>query len=464
MTASRSCRSRCSTPTASATTARSSTACTAASPAGANVILMAFSSPFRSTALADGHRGRRCDAGVVVVASVGNDGLTAASYPAGYPGVIGVAATNRDDVLASFSNTGASAFIAAPGDEHRDPRRRWRHDRPSTAPPRPRPTWPARRRSCSPTAPHPPAWPAALLNSAADIPGDLGRLDLAAALGASDGTAADDPTGDDSGLAGGRANLPGRRQCRCQPRPVRQRGFDLSYPASGCNETSDGTGCNGNVGATQSPSTSRATPIPYRMRFDNLAIGGSSLPSPSSGTRPRAASTPSTTSPPSIEPSSTRTRAWRTIPGRRRIAPGLPAPLTSRQTSRYDGATPQKPGDFTLFGGTITARGITPVATDFPANDNSRRITIQFTATVPNPVLTWSGHIASRDDWGTNNSAVAITGSPYHIRLIDLDGSGGNQDRSLSAASIILPARSRSSRTPLRTARPPSASRRRPRR
>ena len=53
--------------------------------------------------------------GVTVVASVANDGSTAASYPAGYAGVIGVAATDQNDNLASFSNSGASVYISAPG-------------------------------------------------------------------------------------------------------------------------------------------------------------------------------------------------------------------------------------------------------------------------------------------------------------------------------------------------------------
>ena len=86
----------------------------AATAAGAEVVLMAFSSPYRSTALQTAIDAALA-AGVVVVASVGNDGSTAASYPAGYPGVIGVAATDQADSLASFSNSGASAFIAAPG-------------------------------------------------------------------------------------------------------------------------------------------------------------------------------------------------------------------------------------------------------------------------------------------------------------------------------------------------------------
>ena len=54
-------------------------------------------------------------------------------------------------------------------------------------------------------------------------------------------------------------------------------------------------------------------------------------------------------------------------------------------------------------------------------------------------MIAWGGHIATRADWGGANSAVAISGSPYHMRLKDLDGSGGNQDRSLSADAVIFP-------------------------
>ena len=57
-----------------------------------------------------------------------------------------------------------------------------------------------------------------------------------------------------------------------------------------------------------------------------------------------------------------------------------------------------------------------------------------------NPVLAWGGHIASRQNWGAGNAAVNIPGSPFHMRLIALNGSGGNQDRSLSNDAVIFPA------------------------
>jgi hypothetical protein len=116
-----------------------------------------------------------------------------------------------------------------------------------------------------------------------------------------------------------------------------------------------------------------------------------------------------------------------------------PIPLDPQVSAAVPAVT-QIPGNFTLFGGNITG-----VSTYSYANgagftgDKSARLTVSFTTTVANPVLAWGGHIATRQDWGQANSAVAISGSPYHMRLIDLDGAGGNQDRSLSADAVIFP-------------------------
>jgi Subtilase family len=56
-------------------------------------------------------------AGILVVASSGNDGTSSPSYPAGFdlPNVISVASTDRNDQLSSFSNAGRWVHIAAPG-------------------------------------------------------------------------------------------------------------------------------------------------------------------------------------------------------------------------------------------------------------------------------------------------------------------------------------------------------------
>jgi type VII secretion-associated serine protease mycosin len=63
--------------------------------------------------------------GVVLVASSGNsgqdderrdDGFAPVSFPAEYPGVIGVGALNRDGTAASFSSNNLSVLVAAPGE------------------------------------------------------------------------------------------------------------------------------------------------------------------------------------------------------------------------------------------------------------------------------------------------------------------------------------------------------------
>lgn len=83
--------------------------------AGAQVINMSLGGPY------DGLTLRRAveqaqQAGVVVVAAAGNEGSTRQSYPAAYPGVLAVGATNAQDQRTNFSNYGTWVNIAAPGD------------------------------------------------------------------------------------------------------------------------------------------------------------------------------------------------------------------------------------------------------------------------------------------------------------------------------------------------------------
>lgn len=55
------------------------------------------------------------DRGVLLVAAAGNSGDDQVIHPARYDTVIAVSATTKDDGLASFSNTGTSVELAAPG-------------------------------------------------------------------------------------------------------------------------------------------------------------------------------------------------------------------------------------------------------------------------------------------------------------------------------------------------------------
>ncbi|WP_219471135.1 S8 family peptidase, partial [Nonomuraea rhizosphaerae] len=90
---------------------------------GAKVISMSIGSygPLRSEREAVSYA---LGKGVVLVAAVGNDGQTkyaednATSYwsfPAGYPGVIGVAAVDKQGKRATFSSDNLSVLVAAPG-------------------------------------------------------------------------------------------------------------------------------------------------------------------------------------------------------------------------------------------------------------------------------------------------------------------------------------------------------------
>lgn len=55
------------------------------------------------------------EAGVIVVAAAGNDGISSPSYPASYNHVISVSATDYADNLTDYSNYGSNIDLAAPG-------------------------------------------------------------------------------------------------------------------------------------------------------------------------------------------------------------------------------------------------------------------------------------------------------------------------------------------------------------
>lgn len=86
---------------------------------GMDVISMSLGGPGYSTALAEACQSA-WDAGIILVAAAGNEGdgdpaTEELSYPAAFPSVIAVGATNQTDALASFSNTGSYLSLAAPG-------------------------------------------------------------------------------------------------------------------------------------------------------------------------------------------------------------------------------------------------------------------------------------------------------------------------------------------------------------
>jgi subtilisin family serine protease len=81
---------------------------------GADVINMSIAGSRPTTVMAEAVAYARRK-GVIVIAAAGNEGSRRLYYPAAYPGVISVAASNGADVLYSWSNRGSWVKIAAPG-------------------------------------------------------------------------------------------------------------------------------------------------------------------------------------------------------------------------------------------------------------------------------------------------------------------------------------------------------------
>jgi len=110
--------------------------------------------------------------------------------------------------------------------------------------------------------------------------------------------------------------------------------------------------------------------------------------------------------------------------------------VTSQTNPNTGVPVPQIPGVFTMWNGNITDIHYVTYA-----GGEERQISITFTATSDRALLAWGGHVAWQGEWGFGNSAGGIQGSPYHMRVKDLDGSAGNTDRALSASAVGIPAK-----------------------
>lgn len=117
---------------------------------------------------------------------------------------------------------------------------------------------------------------------------------------------------------------------------------------------------------------------------------------------------------------------------------GINSPIPGLPENAFN-ALPVAQRRMTMYNGTISSMVYGVPQGDLSQAQASTRITINFSAASSTVVLAWGGHIARSVDWGAGNAASGISGSPYHTRLISLDGSGGNQDRSLSAAAVLPP-------------------------
>jgi serine protease len=81
---------------------------------GAQVINMSLGGPSPVGTMGSAVKYAR-DKGVVVIAAAGNNGHGKVGYPAAYPGVVAVAATQFDETTTFYSNWGKEIDVAAPG-------------------------------------------------------------------------------------------------------------------------------------------------------------------------------------------------------------------------------------------------------------------------------------------------------------------------------------------------------------
>lgn len=127
----------------------------------------------------------------------------------------------------------------------------------------------------------------------------------------------------------------------------------------------------------------------------------------------------------------------------------VPTYYAAVMATTYPGNPDLNANKFSIFNGNITSMSYISEG-DVTAASGSTRLRIFFTnASAGTVVIAWGGHIAKGPGvWGDGNSAAAVSGSPYHTRLIewDPDGAGpgaaesiGNQDRSLSAEAVLDP-------------------------
>ena len=118
----------------------------------------------------------------------------------------------------------------------------------------------------------------------------------------------------------------------------------------------------------------------------------------------------------------------------------------------------------TIWGGTIgSISGPTHAG---PTGGNSTaEFAVRFTSKGSAVLLAWGGHLAQSRYWnlaagGSRDGAGEVSGAPWHMRTLQLDGSGNkNQDRSIQPSAIVgeLPPRALAAPTPTPRPTPPGA-------
>ncbi|HET7676280.1 MAG TPA: hypothetical protein VFK38_00345, partial [Candidatus Limnocylindrales bacterium] len=97
----------------------------------------------------------------------------------------------------------------------------------------------------------------------------------------------------------------------------------------------------------------------------------------------------------------------------------------------------------TLYGGTIIAIA-GPVHEGSPDGNSTADFMVTFSTTGSAALFLWGGHLAKSVYWdqattgGDPDGAAQVSGAPWHMRTLNLDGGGAsNQDRSIQPSAII---------------------------
>ena len=100
------------------------------------------------------------------------------------------------------------------------------------------------------------------------------------------------------------------------------------------------------------------------------------------------------------------------------------------------------PRRLTIWGGTITSIS-GPVHSGSPDGNSTADFVVKFKASRSAVLLAWGGHLAQSAYWDTSrggprDGASMVSGAPWHMRTLQLDGSGNkNQDRSIQPSAIV---------------------------
>ena len=112
--------------------------------------------------------------------------------------------------------------------------------------------------------------------------------------------------------------------------------------------------------------------------------------------------------------------------------------LTVRGAQLYSAA----PRRLTIWGGTIQSVSA-PLHSGSPNGNSTGDITVRFRSTGAAVLLAWGGHLAQSAFWnrsigGPSDGAGEVSGAPWHMRTLQLDGTGNkNQDRSIQPSAIV---------------------------